>query len=264
MLNAHASTLQERMFGIPLSEVPFEDSLIVSIPPCSPSPNRPLGLTQDNPIPIQFRVKPAPTSPNAAVPLHPTSPPRRFEVSLVSLVQPAPDSKIWAYTPFTAPSIPQQQRPVEVTSQVPNIQQPDRQEFSSDRKVPSPPHLAFALSLVTRTALLSACLVVSSSFFTHPRKLWTTYEGLGNNRNSTIKSGNNLVHRPQLAQQTFYPARLVFDPGGSASVVALHKDVRKCKPKTRSASPSHATPTPSPTFHAAFSPLSVLKPRFFI
>lgn len=41
------------------------------------------------------------------------------------------------------------------------------------------------------------------------------------------------THQPQLAQQTIYPACLVFDFGGLGLVGASHKDVRKRKPETR-------------------------------
>ena len=50
-------------------------------------------------------------------------------------------------------------------------------------------------------------------------------------RTSTIKSLN--ACQPQLAQSTPHAVRLVFDPGGSRSVVVLHKDVHDCKPKSR-------------------------------
>ena len=115
---------------------------------------------QDDPVSCQLRVKPAPLSPNAAVLPHPTSPQQQFEVPLVNLVQPAPDSEIRAPTTFTVPSISQQQRPIEVASQVSNVRRPDRQELevslvhkalhilvSSSRPLSSPWQLYFWHSL---------------------------------------------------------------------------------------------------------------------
>ena len=213
--NQHPRLMQDNSDSIALEDKPFHASPMIPMNLQQRS-LRPFGFTPtgSNPIPleatppsalptaIRFQVKPASTSPNAAVPPCSMSPQQQFEVPLVSLVQPMPDSEIQTPALFTVPSIPQQQRSVKVTSQVPNIQEPDQQEVLLDHKTSSPnSRLILALTLVVLTVPLLPLLIVSSTLFACPRKL-RMYEDLSNNRNGTIKSGNNLTRQPQLVQST--------------------------------------------------------------
>ena len=144
---------------------------------------------------------------------------------------------------------------------VSNIQQPDQQEFLSVHKASPPPPFVFAFSLVTLTAQLSALLIVSSALFACPCKSWSKNQDSSHDHTSTHKSGK-FTHRPQLVQQTIYPMRLVFNPGGSRLVVVLHKTFAPASRRHVATLPPLTTSPLLLAFKATIPSLSLLKQRY--